>query len=93
MSGGIWQRSGLAALVAALFWAAAMPVAAMAATSDLAQGNDNPANLRYIFGAFLAAWAGFFLYALFMSRRERRLKREVEELRRQMEERKEKAKG
>ena len=88
MRRGVRRRAGLVALFGAAFWAAAMPVVAMAGTAGLAQANANPANLRYIFAAFLAAWAGFFLYALFMARRERQLKREVEELRRQMEERK-----
>lgn len=51
------------------------------------QAEEHPANLRYIFAAFLAIWAGFFLYTVFMAWRERKLRRDVEDLKIQIQER------
>lgn len=51
------------------------------------QAEEHPANLRYIFAAFMAIWAGYFLYAMFMSWRERKLRRDIEELQLQLKER------
>ena len=51
-----------------------------------AQSVAHPTNLRYILAAFLAVWVGYFLYAMLMSWRERRLRRDVEELRGQVAE-------
>ncbi len=51
------------------------------------QVEEHPANLRYIFAGFLAIWAGFFLYTMFMAWRERKLRRDVEDLKLQIQER------
>lgn len=67
----------------------AMPHFALA--SAPMQVEEHPANLRYIFAAFLAVWAGFFLYAVFMTWRERKLRRDVEELKLQIQEKAKKA--
>ncbi len=56
------------------------------------QAVEHPTNLRYIFAAFLAIWAGFFLYTMFMAWRERKLRHDVEELKIQIQE-KAKTKG
>ncbi len=39
-------------------------------------------NLSYLFAAFGITWLGFFAYLYVVSRRERELRREIEELRR-----------
>ena len=51
------------------------------------QAEQHPTNLLYIFAAFMAIWAGFFLYTMFMAWRERKLRRDVEELKVQLRER------
>lgn len=45
------------------------------------------ANLPFLFAVFAITWAAFFAYAFFMSRRERDLRREIEALRRELDER------
>ena len=42
-------------------------------------------NLSFLFVAFLVTWAAFFGYVFFVNRRQRELQREIEELRRSME--------
>lgn len=44
-------------------------------------------NLGFLFAAFAVAWAVFFGYVFYMSRRERELRRDLDELRRQLESR------
>ena len=44
-------------------------------------------NLPYLFAAYAVTWVGFFVYMFFMSRRQREMEREVEELRHELEER------
>ena len=46
--------------------------------------DDPEANLPYLFAAFAIIWALFFAYLFVISRRERELRREVEELRREL---------
>ena len=38
-------------------------------------------NLPYLFAAYAVTWVGFFVYMFFMSRRQREMEREIEELR------------
>ena len=42
-------------------------------------------NLSFLFAAFLVTWAAFFGYVFFVNRRQRELQREIEELRRSVE--------
>lgn len=44
-------------------------------------------NLPYLFAAYAVTWVGFFVYMFFMSRRQREMEREIEELRQELEER------
>ena len=37
-------------------------------------------NLPYLFAAYAVTWAAFFVYAFFMSRHQRELEREIQEL-------------
>ena len=70
------RRTVLAAALAV--FVLALPHFAHAGAS--LQAVEHPTNLRYIFAAFLAIWSGFFLYTMFLSWRERKLRRDVEEL-------------
>ena len=42
-------------------------------------------NLPYLFAAYAVTWVGFFVYMFFMSRRQREMEREIEELRQERE--------
>ena len=44
-------------------------------------------NLPYLFAAYAVTWVGFFVYMFFMSRRQREMEREIEELRQELERR------
>ena len=44
-------------------------------------------NLTYLFAAYAVTWVAFFLYVFFMSKKQREMEREIEELRRELEER------
>ena len=53
------------------------------------QADSNPeANLPYLLGMYTVTWAAFFGYAFYMTRRQRELRSQIEDLRRSMEERK-----
>ena len=52
----------------------------------LAQISSPSSNLSFLFVAFLVTWAAFFAYAFFVNRRQREIQREIEELRRSVEE-------
>lgn len=47
----------------------------------LLQAQTPPTNLPYLFAAFAVSWAGFFIYAFLMARRQQELEREVRALR------------
>lgn len=40
-----------------------------------------PENLPYLFAALAVSWAGFFVYAFWISRRQQELRREIDEIR------------
>ena len=42
--------------------------------------SDPEANLPYLFAVYIITWAGFFAYALFMSLRQREMRRELDTL-------------
>lgn len=44
------------------------------------EGRDPEANLPFFFSVFAVTWAGFFVYVFVMSRRQRDMQREIEEL-------------
>ncbi len=44
-----------------------------------------PSNIPWLFAAFAASWAVFFLYAFFVTRRQQELQTQVRELRRALE--------
>jgi CcmD family protein len=46
----------------------------------LLQGITPPSNLMYLFAAFTIAWAGVFVYAALLSRRQRDIKRDISHL-------------
>lgn len=50
-----------------------------------AQPDQPRANLSFLFAAYTIAWAAFFAYAFFMTRRQGELKREIEALRKALE--------
>ena len=78
-------RVGLAAAVlATVGFVAAAPGALAAPLADDAPGESN---LGYLLAGTLLTWAGFFAYAIYLARKNRDLRREVEELRRLLGER------
>ncbi len=80
-----WGLLVLLALAAALL-VGQLQVQLAQANVVLQEGaSDGPeANLSYLFAAFAIIWALFFAYLFVISRRERELRREVEELRREL---------
>ncbi len=60
------------------------PAALAAPVADDAPGESN---LGYLLAGTLLTWAGFFAYAIYLARKNRDLRREVEELRRRLGER------
>lgn len=46
-----------------------------------------PSNLPFLYAALAVSWAGFFVYAFWISRRQQDLKREVSEIREILERR------
>ncbi|MCY4450291.1 MAG: CcmD family protein [Chloroflexi bacterium] len=59
--------------------------AALAAPA--AQDAPGESNLGYLLAGTLLTWAGFFAYAIYLARKNRDLRREVEDLRRLLGER------
>ena len=54
---------------------------------NLLQTQLPPSNLPYLFAAFAVSWAVFFIYAFFVSRRQREMQAEIRELRQALTER------
>ncbi len=71
-------------LSAGAFVALAAPPAMAAASAQSAPGESN---LGYLLAGTLLTWAGFFAYAVYIGRKNRELRREVEELRAALRER------
>ena len=53
---------------------------------NLLQTQVPPSNLPYLVAAFAVSWAVFFIYAFFVTRRQRELQAEIRELRRALTE-------
>ena len=73
----------MAASVAAL--AAAVPLTALAAVAP--QDAPGESNLGFLLAGTALAWAGFFAYAFYVGRKNRELRRDIEDLRRTLDER------
>jgi CcmD family protein len=46
----------------------------------LLQAQPPPENFPYLFAALAVSWAGFFVYAFWISRRQQDLRREIDEI-------------
>lgn len=79
------MRTKLPALLTAALTLAAMPAAALAAVAG--QEAPRESNLGFLLAGTLLTWAGFFAYALYVGRKSRDLRREVEDLRERLAER------
>jgi CcmD family protein len=65
-------------------------LAGVALAAGSSQSGSNPdSNLRFLFGVYTVTWLAFFAYAFYMTRRQQELRREVRDLWRAVEERKE----
>lgn len=73
------------ALIAAAALSALAAPGALAAVS--AQSAAGESNLGYLLAGTLLTWAGFFVYAVYVARKNSALRREVEELRAALAER------
>ncbi|MDE2837341.1 MAG: hypothetical protein OXL97_07520 [Chloroflexota bacterium] len=58
-----------------------------ALAAPIAQDAPGEGNLGYLLAGTLLTWAGFFVYAVFLWRKNRDLRREVDDLRRTLGER------
>ena len=54
--------------------------------APLAQESEPEANLPYLFAVYIITWLAFFGYVFYMSRRQREMQREIEELKRAISE-------
>ncbi len=80
------MRIRIALFLAAILLLALVPQLALA--KPIAHGDaPGESNLGFLFAGFTVVWVAFFAYVFYMSRRERELRREIEELRRQVAER------
>ncbi|MBI2935660.1 MAG: CcmD family protein [Chloroflexi bacterium] len=57
------------------------------------QGKEPEANLPYLFVVFAVTWIAFFAYAFFMSRRQQELRRELDSIRKLLEQQTQATKG
>ena len=73
----------MAASMAALV--AVVPLSALAAVSP--QDAPGESNLGFLLAGTALAWAGFFAYAFYVGRKNRELRRDIEDLRRTLDER------
>ena len=77
------RRITLAASVAVL--AALVPLTALAAVAP--QSAPGESNLGFLLAGTVLAWAGFFAYAFYVGRKNRELRRDIEDLQRILAER------
>ena len=74
-----------ATLIATLLW---LVFAGVVSGSGNAQsGSDPESNLPFLFAIYTITWLAFFAYAFYMTRRQSELNREIQELRRMLEQR------
>ncbi len=74
----------MATIAAATAWVLSTGIILAAAAGQEAPGESN---LPFLYGVYTVTWATFFAYAFYVSRRQRELRRQIEELRRVLEER------
>ena len=77
------RRLTVAAYVAAL--AALVPLTVLAAVAP--QDAPGESNLGFLLAGTAVAWAGFFAYAFYIGRKNRELRRDIDELRRSLADR------
>ena len=80
----------VAAVLAAPVYAGSGIVDHAASSAAFAQASDlrpPEANLPFLFAVYILTWAGFFGYALYMSRRQRDMQRDIDALRQALRER------
>ena len=75
----------LAAFLASLLWLVFGGVASAAVNAQ--SGSDAESNLPFLFALYTITWLAFFAYAFYMTRRQSELNREIQELRRMLEQR------
>ncbi len=74
----------MAAIAAATAWMLSTGVLMAAVAAQEAPGEST---LPFLYVVYTVTWATFFAYAFYVSRRQRELRRQIEELRRVLEER------
>ncbi len=57
------------------------------AASPAQEGSSPEANLPFLFAVYIITWAAFFAYVFYVSRRQRELRNEIQDLKRALEER------
>lgn len=57
------------------------------AASPAQEGSGPEANLPFLFAVYIITWAAFFAYVFYVSRRQRELRNEIQDLKRALEER------
>ena len=80
---GIRRAGAMAA--AASVWLLSTGIALAAGPAQ--DSFDRDGNLPFLFTVYTVTWAAFFAYAFYMSRRQRELRRELDELKQALEER------
>ena len=65
----------------------ALQAPAAPTAQESGQNVEPEANLPYLFAVYIITWLVFFGYVLFMSRRQREMQREIDELKRAISER------
>lgn len=66
---------------------AATPVSLLLSASGAAKQQPGESNLPYLFVVYLVTWLAFFAYAFYMTRKQQALQRDLDALRKQLEER------
>ena len=83
-------RSAIAASLPALgavALAALAPAVAFAQQAQPESSRPPEANLPFLFAVYIITWAAFFAYAFYVSRRQREMQREIEALKRALQDR------
>ncbi len=73
----------MATIAAATAWVLSTGILMAAAAGQEAPGESN---LPLLYSVYTVTWATFFAYAFYVSRRQRELRRQIEELRRVLDE-------
>ena len=79
---GIRRAGAIAAAASVWLLSTGVALAAGSAQDDFDRGG----NLPFLFAVYTVTWAAFFAYAFYMSRRQRELRRELDEIKRALEE-------